>query len=301
MAHTTVLLQPSIQGLALKAGDVFLDATINGGGHSELVAQMFGDKVRIIGLDMDAAALEHARARLGKAGAHFDLKESNFRELDKALAAVGADKINAALFDIGLSSNQLEATEGEGRGFSFQKDEPLLMTFKRSPSDEDLTASFILNNWEEEHIADIIRGYGEERFAGRIAHAIAEAREQAAIETTGQLVEIIRQATPAFYHRGKTHYATRTFQALRITVNDELGSLAEGLRKAFEHLAPGGRLAVISFHSLEDRLVKRYFRELAAEDKARLITKKPIVPSIDEVAANRRARSAKLRIIEKIS
>ena len=301
MAHTTVLLHASIDGLELKAGDVFVDATINGGGHSALVAERFGDAVRIIGIDADEDALKRAEARLTALKANFALKQNNFRNLDAVLDELGVKEINAALFDIGLSSNQLEAGEEgmAGRGFSFQRDEPLLMTFKKNPGPEEFTAEKIVNGWDQENLEQIIRSYGEERYAGRIARVIVEARQVAPIKTTYQLVDVIRNAVPGSYQHGKIHFATRTFQALRITVNDELMSLKDGLRKAFERLAPGGRIAVISFHSLEDRIVKLFFRSLAKEEKGILITKKPMTPTIDELKDNRRARSAKLRIIQK--
>lgn len=297
MAHTTVLLQSSIDSLNLKPGDIFLDATINGGGHSELVAKRFGSAVRIIGIDADEDALKRATERLTAAGATFSVHLSNFRHLDTILTEAGVEKINAALFDIGLSSNQLEAEEG--RGFSFQKNEPLLMTFKKNPNEEDFTAAQIVNSWEQENLEQIIRSYGEERYARSIAAAIVQSRESKPIQTTFDLVDVIRNAVPGKYQHGKIHFATRTFQALRITVNDELRALKEGIEKAFEYLIPGGRMAVISFHSLEDRIVKHYFKKLSIEEKASLISKKPITPTIDELNENRRARSAKLRVIQK--
>ncbi len=298
MQHKTVLLHQSIEGLAIQKGDVFLDCTINGGGHSEEVAKLHGKEVKIVGLDMDADALLRAKARLEKQNADFILKQSNFRDLDKALAEAGLEKADRILFDLGLSSNQFEDS---GRGFSFQKDEPLLMTFKKNPEEEkgDLTVREIVNTWQEESIADIIYGYGEEQFSRRIAKGIVMAREEKPIETTSELVAIIKASTPAFYQKKKTHYATKTFQALRITVNDEILALRDGLEKAYGVLPAGGRMALISFHSIEDRIVKNFFKGKKETYGSMIVTKKPIAPSLDEVKENPRSRSAKLRILQK--
>ena len=209
--------------------------------------------------------------------------------------------VDGIIFDLGLSSDQLE---NSGRGFSFMKDEPLLMQMKNSgkenPSLEDTTAKEVVNTWEEKSLADIIYGYGEERYSRRIAKAIVEARKSGEIKTTFDLVKIIESAVPAVYKRGRLHYATRTFQALRIAVNDELGVLKEGLEKGFNALKKGGRMSVISFHSLEDRITKKFFKELEKEKKAKLINKKPILAGDEELKNNPRSRSAKLRILEKI-
>jgi 16S rRNA (cytosine1402-N4)-methyltransferase len=194
------------------------------------------------------------------------------------------------MLDLGLSSDQFETS---GRGFTFQKDEPLLMTFKKNPTEHDLTADEIVNTWDEANIADIIYGYGDERYSRRIAKSIVESRP---IKTTFELVEAVKLGTPSAYHRGRINPATKTFQALRITVNDEINTLKEGLRKGFEALNPGGRMAVISFHSIEDRVTKRFFKEVGGN----ILTKKPIVPSDEEKIRNPRSRSAKLRIIEKL-
>jgi 16S rRNA (cytosine1402-N4)-methyltransferase len=208
------------------------------------------------------------------------------------------------MLDLGLSSDQFETS---GRGFSFQKNEPLLMTFKENLGPEDLTAKQIVNTWDEENIADIIYGYGEERYSRKIAKGIVGARAVKPIETTFDLVEIIKNSTPSRYAHGKIHPATRTFQALRITVNDEINALKEGLEKGWERLAPGGRMAVISFHSIEDRIVKHFYKSKewmekadgTSERTANIITKKPITASHQEISENPRSRSAKLRIIEK--
>ena len=224
MAHTTVLLQESIDGLDIHEGDVFVDCTINGGGHSEEVAKRFGKKVKIVGIDMDANALLKAKDRLTKQNADFVLSQNNFRNIDKVLQEAGLKQAYRILYDLGLSSNQFDES---GRGFSFQKDESLLMTFKANPEKDDLTAQEIVNTWDEENIADILYGYGGETFSRAIAKAIVEARKTAPILKTSDLVEIIRTATPGFYHHRKIHFATKTFQALRITTNDEIRALEQ--------------------------------------------------------------------------
>ena len=190
--------------------------------------------------------------------------------------------------------------ENSGRGFSFMKDEPLLMTMKENPSPEDVTASDIVNTWSEKSLADIIYGYGEERFSRKIAKGIVDARQKAEIKTTFELVKIIENSVPNAYKRGRIHVATKTFQALRIAVNDELGVLKIGLDKGFKLLKVGGRMSVISFHSLEDRVTKKFYKELEKNGVARLINKKPILAGNEELKNNPRARSAKLRILEKI-
>lgn len=296
MIHKSVLLKESIEGLNLQKGDIFLDGTLGGGGHSEEVCKRMGKDMKVIGLDLDADAITRATERISKIDCDFTTVQSSFRNLDKALDDLGIGKVNKILLDIGLSSNQFEDS---GRGFSFKKDEPLLMTFKKEVSEEDITAREIVNNWDEENITEIIKSYGEERYARKIAKKIVESRQMKPIETTFELVEIVKKATPLYYHKGRIHPATRTFQALRITVNDELRALQEGLEKGFEKLDSMGRMAVISFHSLEDRIVKNYFRDWAKEEKAELLTKKPIIPTEEEINENPRSRSAKLRIILK--
>ncbi len=294
--HTSVLLQEAIDGLDFHPGDIFLDGTLGSGGHSEEVVKRLGERVRIIGLDMDQDALTRAETRFKTMKADATFSQGNFRNLDTILLSLGTPRVNKILLDIGLSSNQFEES---GRGFSFQKDEPLEMTFKKEPKDEDITAKTIVNEWSLETLTTIIERYGEERFAHRIATAIVASREIEPIETTFELVDVITEATPAWYHHRKTHPATKTFQALRIAVNDELQALQEGLQKGFEQLAPGGRMAIISFHSLEDRIVKNYFKEKQKEEVADIITKRPLTATPLELETNRRARSAKLRILVK--
>lgn len=295
--HKSVLLQQSIDGLYLKKGDVFLDATLGGGGHSQAVCDALQGDATLIGIDADPKAIERSSARLEKTNCKTFFKLSNFRHLDAVLDSLGFAQVDKILFDLGLSSQEIQES---GRGFTFQKNEPLLMTFSAEPSPEDLTAREIVNNWDQENIETIIKSYGEERYAKRIARMIVEERTKKPIETTFDLVEIIKMATPIAYHHGKIHPATRTFQALRMTVNDEVRALTDGLEKAFKYLKSGGRIAVISFHSIEDRVVKHYFKKLVDEGVAERVTKKPITPTKEEIAENPRSRSAKLRIISKI-
>lgn len=293
--HTTVLLHEAINSLDIKPREVFVDGTLGGGGHSEEVCKQFGENIRLIGIDQDEDALLRSKDRLSSCNPRLIL--GNFRDIGELLQKEGVSGADKILLDIGLSSNQFEES---GRGFSFQKDEPLLMTFKKNPGPEDLTAEEILNTWDEENIQAILWGYGEERFAGKIARKIVEEREKQPIKTTFQLVAIVKAATPFFYHHRKIHPATKTFQALRITVNDEIESLKKGLQEAFHLLHPNGRLAVISFHSLEDRTVKQFFRDREDEGVGKRVTKKPITPGDEEVEENPRSRSAKLRVIQKL-
>lgn len=297
MQHKTVLLHEAIDGLEIKKGDIFVDGTLGGGGHSEEVCKRFGDSVVMIGIDLDPEAIARTQARLSSYKCNIRYAEGSFRNIDTILDSVGVAHADKILLDIGLSSNQFEDS---GRGFSFQKNEPLIMSFKKDLKPTDLTAREIVNTWDMENIQTILEGYGEEQFAWKIAKAIVARREEKPIETTFDLVEIIKIATPKFYHHKKIHPATKTFQALRITVNDEIQSLKDGLVKGFERLNKGGRLAVISFHSLEDRAVKQYFKSLIDSKVGNRVTKKPILPTKEEISENPRSRSAKLRIIEKL-
>ena len=295
--HKSVLLHEVVEGLDVKSGEVFLDGTFGAAGHSLEILKRAKGKVTLVAIDADKEALKKASAKIKETGATFFAYNGNFRNLDKALDENGIEKIDKALFDFGLSSDQLDTS---GRGFSFRFDEPLLMTLKTDPTDADLTAEYVVNNFEQRSLEDIIRGFGEEKFAGRIARVIVESREVKPIKTTFELSEIIRSAIPVKFRNGKIHPATKTFQAIRIVVNGELDAIDEGLRKAFERLSVGGRIAAISFHSLEDRIVKRFFKELEKENKVKLISKKPITPTREEILENGRSRSAKLRIIEKL-
>lgn len=296
MIHKTVLLKESVEGLNIQPNDIYLDGTLGSAGHAKYALEISNGGIKVIGLDRDVEALERSKQRLLKYE-NVTLIESSYGDLDKVLDTLNIKKVNRIMLDLGLSSDQFETS---GRGFTFKNDEPLLMTFKKEPKEGDLTAYEIVNNWEEENLADIIFGYGEEKYSRRIARAIVNYREKKKIESTGELVEIISASVPMFYRRGRLHPATRTFQALRITVNDELNTLKKGLERGFERLEANGRIAVISFHSLEDRIVKNFNKEKEELGLARIITKKPIVPSESEVEDNPRSRSAKLRILEKI-
>lgn len=291
--HVSVLLQEVIDSLELRPADVVLDATLGGAGHAKAIADILGENGVLIGIDADSAAIERARKALEAVRPRVILAQGNFRKSQDMLVAHGIREIDKALFDLGWSSYHLQS----GRGFSFLKDEPLLMTYDENPASDAVTAEKIVNEWEEQSIADILYGWGEERFSRRIAHVIVQSRKRKPIKSSFELGEIVGHAVP---RKGRIHPATKTFQALRIAVNDEIGALKEGLTGAWKKLKEGGRLAVISFHSVEDREVKHLFNAWA-KDNARRITKSPITPGKEELRGNPRSRSAKLRIIEKIS
>jgi 16S rRNA (cytosine1402-N4)-methyltransferase len=294
--HKTVLLKETIDGLNLKNSAVVLDATFGGGGHSLEICKRYKG-VKIIALDQDKSTYERAKDKFKDFDGEVVFVNSNFSELKKALDNKNINEVDGIIFDLGLSSDQLE---NSGRGFSFMKDEPLLMTMKENPKKSDLTAEDVVNTWEEKNLADVIYGYGEERFSRGIAKAIIEARKKERIKTTFQLVEIIKNSVPGGYRKGRLHFATKTFQAIRIAVNDELGVLQRGLEDGLGVIRSGGRMSVISFHSLEDRIVKKFFKLKQKEEKIKLINKKPITASKEELSLNNRSRSAKLRILEKI-
>ncbi len=294
--HKSVLLQEVVDGLDIQKGDIVVDATLNGGGHSKEVFKRYGDSIELIGIDADQTAIDRAKINIG-IRSNFTPVCENFRNLDRALSQAGKDAADRYIFDLGLSSDQLESS---GRGFSFKHEEPLSMTFSVEAERDSVTAERIVNDWNEESVEAILKGYGEESFARKIAKGIVGARKEGEIRTTSELVEIIKSATPVWYHKRKTHPATKTFQALRIATNDEVNALEEGLSKSFEHLNSGGRIAVISFHSIEDRVVKQFFKKIAVEGRGKLVNKKPIIPTREEALDNPRARSSKLRIIEKI-
>ncbi len=294
--HKTVLLNEAIEGLNLKNHSIVVDGTFGGGGHSREICERH-KKVKIIAIDQDDNALEEGRKSFKDLGCDISFHNSNFRDVEKVLAKEDVQEVDGIILDLGLSSDQLE---NSGRGFSFMKDEALLMTMKENPRPEDLTAQDVVNSWSEENLANIIYGYGEEKFSRKIAKGIVDARKKEEIKTTFDLVKIIEAAVPNGYKKGRIHFATKTFQALRIAVNDELGALQAGLSSGFDVLKIGGRMSVISFHSLEDRIIKRFFKELEKDGKAKLINKKPIIASQEEIINNRRSRSAKLRILEKI-
>ena len=303
MAHETVLLEESVTALAVKDGGTYVDGTFGRGGHSKAIAAAAKD-VTLIAFDKDETALERGRKELfgssdSTAIAADDkiiLVYETFSKMDEALKALDIKEVDGILLDLGFSSDQLE----DGRGLTFQKDEPLLMFLGTGEKSPEENAMDVVNRLNQEDLEHILKEYGEEKHAGIIARAIVSQRKLDVITTTGRLVKIIEDAAGRYYRREKIHPATRTFQALRIYVNDELGELERALKNGFEMLAPKGRFAVISFHSLEDRIVKQFFKEKATEERGTLIVKKPLVPTDEEVTRNRRARSAKLRIIEKI-
>jgi 16S rRNA (cytosine1402-N4)-methyltransferase len=301
--HAPVLHDEVLLHLAPVPGERYIDCTVGGGGHAEGVLARSGPDGRLLGLDADPGALRRTARRLAGFGERVHLVHANFRDLADRAHAEGFDSAHGILFDLGLSSDTLEASE---RGFSFQRDEPLDMRFDPT---QGPTAAELLAGSTEAELRGIFRDYGEEPAAGRLARALVRAREQAALQSTGELVALVERVLGG--GRGRTHPATRVFQALRIAVNDELRSLETALAQAIELLVPGGRLVVISFHSLEDRIVKQRFRRESGGEcrcpprlpvcvcgrPARLAiqTRKPVVAAPDELAANRRARSAKLR------
>jgi 16S rRNA (cytosine1402-N4)-methyltransferase len=297
MSHIPVLKDESIDGLSIRSGDIIIDGTLGGGGHTFEIARRFGSGVKIIGLDLDVDAIDRAKALLAEIPHDTVFRTIAFQKMDKVLDELNIPEVDRILLDLGLSSFQLDIS---GRGFSFQKDEPLLMTMKKEPTDEDLIAQDIVNTWEEKSLADIIYGFGEEKYSRKIAKAIVEARKEKPIKTTFDLVTIITTAVGRSYRGLKIHPATRTFQALRIATNSELTGVEQGIEKGFNRLSIGGRIAIITFHSLEDRIVKRAFVKLKEQGYANIITKKPIIPNEDERIINPRSRSAKLRILEKI-
>lgn len=297
MAHQSVLLQEIIASLCLHTGGTYLDGTFGAGGHSRHIARKIGREGRLIALDQDKTVFGEDIVSELSTLTQFTPVVENFRNVKQVLEKLHVHEIDGAILDLGLSSTQLDAS---GRGFSFQRDEPLQMTFMHDPDTITVTASDIANDWSEESIVTILQGFGEERFARRIARGIVEARKTKSIDSTGQLVEIIRQHTPGWYHHGRTHFATRTFQAFRMAVNDELGAIESGLDAICVSLAQEGRMAVISFHSIEDRLVKQLFRRYSEKELVKMVTKRPVSPSEDELKDNPRSRSAKLRVIEKL-
>lgn len=298
--HIPVLLHEVAEYLDIQATDVVLDGTLGAGGHAcELIAKI-GPKGMFIGIDQDPDELEITTQDLVTLfpGKNIRTFCSNFRDLDQVLDDADVPVIHKALFDIGVSSMQLDNPE---YGMTFRHDAPLSMVMKRNTSESVVTAFDVVNDWQEETLANIIFAFGDERYSRRIARGIIAARDTAPIRTTMELAEIIRKSVPAVYARGKIHPATRTFQAIRIVVNDEYGALKEGMKKAIERLAPGGRIAVITFHSGEDRIVKQLFKEYADDGIVQKINKKPLVPTDEEMKQNPRSRSSKLRVIEKIN
>ena len=297
--HIPVLLQETIDGLQIEDNDVVVDMTLGSGGHSEAVLQTNARNLTLIGGDADTDAVSRSELRLmpyHNEQHAIILEVSPNHLIDDVLKRHGINTISKCIFDLGISSDQLEDS---GRGFTFQKDEPLLMTMKKESDASEMTAYEIVNSWERDNLADIIYAYGDETFSRQIADAILEARHKTPIKTTFELRDIVAKAIPKKFQSHRIHPATKTFQALRIAVNNELVNLKISLEKIFNLLEPKGRIAVISFHSLEDRIVKHFFREKEDSEEAELYTKKPIAPSEIEIENNPRSRSAKLRILIK--
>lgn len=307
--HIPIMLAEILVHMGLRPGGTYVDCTLGGGGHSYEIVRRIQPDGRLIGIDQDPDALAAAGERLAEYAYGVTLVHSNFYRLKEVLAELGIPAVDGILFDIGVSSHQLDEA---GRGFSYMQDAPLDM--RMNPQDST-TAGELVNNLPEQELTRIIREYGEERWAKRIAEFIVRRREQKPVVTTGELVEVIKQAIPAGARREGPHPAKRTFQALRIAVNDELNRFGGALRDAVEVLNPGGRVCVITFHSLEDRIAKETFRELTGrctcppelpvckcenEPLVKVLTGKPIIPSAAEIDANPRARSAKLRVAQKV-
>lgn len=304
-SHKSVLLMPAVDGLAVKEGGIYADCTAGGGGHSLEIAKRLGQSGKLICFDRDPEAIEAAKKRLEGYSPVFVGR--NFAEIKDALCELGVDHLDGALMDLGVSSHQLDDPE---RGFSFHNDAPLDMRM----SGQGMSARDVVNDYPEDKLAEILFGYGEEKFARGIARGIAQARLAAPIETTGELAEIIKRNVPLKVRKEKNP-CRKTFQAIRIEVNGELDALGRALDDIFELLSPGGRLSVITFHSLEDRIVKQKFKSLlegctcpkdfpvcvcGKKPRAVQITRKPVTADADELADNPRSRSAKLRVIEKI-
>jgi 16S rRNA (cytosine1402-N4)-methyltransferase len=294
-SHITVLKEEAVKHLSLTPKSTVIDATFGSGGHAALILSILKQQGTYFGLDADPDAIEAGKESLGVHEATVHLVNENFRNITEVANTLGITHVDAILADLGW---RMEQFSGSGKGFSFLVDEPLIMTYGNKEN-YLFTARDIVNSWDEEHISDVLRGYGEERFSGRIARAIVEARSIKPIETSTQLAAVIENVVPAFYRRGRINPATKTFQALRIAVNDELGALKAFIDGAYELLEDGGRMAVITFHSIEDRIVKQRFREIEHDHGGVRITKKPIVPTKEALADNPRARSAKLRVLEK--
>jgi 16S rRNA (cytosine1402-N4)-methyltransferase len=291
MTHETVLLSEAVEALAIRPDSTIVDVTFGAGGHAQKIVAQLGASGQYIGIDTDGSALRHTLNELQ----NVTLVHGNFRDLQELINKENIKNVDGILADLGW---RMEQFSGNGRGFSFRHDEPLLMTLG-DPATYAFTARDIVNEWEEHVIADIIFGYGEERFARRIAKRIVETRVDTPIETSKQLSDLIVSAYPAVARHGRTHVATKTFQALRIAVNEELAVIEALIEQGINLLAPGGRLAIITFHSIEDRVVKHAFKAADAAERGNVLTKKPITPSSEELEINPRARSAKLRIFEK--
>ena len=305
--HTSVLLEETIDGLAVKPDGIYVDATLGGGGHAFEVCSRLNGNGRFIGIDQDAAAIEAAGERLKDFGEKVTIIRSNYRELKSVLRSIGVEKVDGIVLDLGVSSYQLDTAE---RGFSYRADASLDM---RMDQRQQTTAKDIVNTYSETELYRVIRDYGEDKFAKNIAKHIVMEREKNPIETTGQLNEVIRRAIPMKFQKNGGHPSKRTFQAIRIELNRELEVLRESLDEMIDMLNPGGRICIITFHSLEDRIVKSAFRKnedpctcpshfpvcvCGNVSKGKVITRKPILPGEEELENNSRSKSAKLRIFE---
>jgi 16S rRNA (cytosine1402-N4)-methyltransferase len=297
MNHITVLKKEAVEMLQLQPHSVVVDATYGGGGHAQEICSHLDSSGLYIGIDADQSAFKDSFLESSQTGLRFHLVHDNFAHIESIVCSLHIAEVDGILADLGWRTDQFESG---GKGFSFSSEDPLLMTY--GDSDAYLfSAHDIVNGWKEEDIANVLFGYAEERYSRRIAQAIVRERATKSIETALELASIVESAVPAAYRKGRTHAATKTFQALRIAVNDELKTLETFLIDAAKLLALYGNLAVISFHSLEDRQVKLMFRELASTGEYALVNKKPVVASAEELAKNPRARSAKLRVIQRIA
>ena len=305
--HKSVLLNETIDGLNIKPDGIYVDGTLGGGGHAYEVCRRLGEKGSIVGIDQDAAAIEAASARLKDFGEKVTIVRSNYCDMKSKLHELGIDKVDGIVLDLGVSSYQLDTAE---RGFSYREDAPLYM---RMDTRQKMTARDIVNDYTEADLYRVIRDYGEDKFAKNIAKHIVQARAVKPVETTAELSEIIRASIPMKFQKKSGHPAKRTFQAIRIELNRELDVLRDSLDDMIDLLNPGGRLCIITFHSLEDRIVKSAFRKnenpctcppdfpvcvCGKKSKGSIITKKPILPSEEELEYNSRSKSAKLRIFE---
>ena len=306
--HKSVLLEETVNGLNIKPDGIYVDGTLGGGGHAYEVCRQLSDKGRFIGIDQDEAAIEAASSRLIDFGGKVTIVRSNYCDMKSRLQELGIDKVDGIVLDLGVSSYQLDTAE---RGFSYRVDAPLDMRMDRR---QEMTARDIVNTYSEMELFRIIRDYGEDKFAKNIAKHIVMDREKAPIETTGQLIEIIKHAIPMKFQKQSGHPAKRTFQAIRIELNRELDVLKDTLDDMIDLLNKDGRLCIITFHSLEDRIVKSAFRKnenpctcpshfpvcvCGNESKGKVITRKPILPGEEELEENSRSKSAKLRIFER--
>ncbi len=306
--HKSVLLEETVNGLNIKPDGIYVDGTLGGGGHAYEVCKQLNDKGRFIGIDQDEAAIKAASSRLIDFGERVTIVRSNYCDMKSKLQELGIDKVDGIVLDLGVSSYQLDTAN---RGFSYRMDAPLDM---RMDTRQKMTAKNIVNEYSEMDLFRIIRDYGEDKFAKNIAKHIVLAREKDPIETTGQLIEIIKRAIPMKFQKTAGHPAKRTFQAIRIELNRELEVLRENLDDMIELLNKDGRICIITFHSLEDRIVKGIFRKnenpctcpshfpvcvCGNESKGRVVTRKPILPSAKELEENSRSKSAKLRIFER--